>query len=55
MVILQNAHFDIVQCFEAAHVFHNRDAAPIFNAFLMEWYTLAMVMAPKAEDIIGET
>jgi len=53
MVILQNAHFDIVQCFEAAHVFHSRDAASIFNAFLLEWHALAKVMAPRSEDIIG--
>jgi hypothetical protein len=55
MVILQNALFDIIQCFEAARVFHSPDAAQVFNAFLMEWYALANVMAPRSEDVIRKT
>jgi hypothetical protein len=53
MVLLQNANFDIIQCFEAAHLFHSPEAAFVFNDFLMEWYALANVMAPRSEDVIG--
>jgi hypothetical protein len=55
MLILQNAHFDIIQCFEAAHVCHKQDAAPIFNALLAEWIAVAKQIAPATEDIIRET
>jgi hypothetical protein len=52
MLILQNAHFDIVQCFEAAHVCHKVEAGPIFNAFLAEWVTIASVLAPEINEMI---
>jgi hypothetical protein len=51
MLILQNAQLDIIQCFEAAHVCHKVQAANIFDGFLMEWYSIANVMAPKMDDI----
>jgi hypothetical protein len=52
MLILQNAHFDIIQCFEAAHVCHKAQASPIFNAFLADWVAVAKVLAPDTEEII---
>jgi hypothetical protein len=52
MLILQNAHFDIIQCFEAAHVCHKVQAGPIFNAFLAEWVAVAKVLAPDTDEII---
>lgn len=51
MLILQNTNFDIIQCFEAAHVCHKVDAAPIFNAFYVEWVHLAKVLAPEMEEL----
>jgi hypothetical protein len=51
MLILQNAHFDIIQCFEAAHVCHKRDSAATFNAFLAEWLSVAELIAPTTEEI----
>jgi hypothetical protein len=52
MLILQNAHFDIIQCFEAAHLCHKVQAGPIFNAFLAEWIAVAKVLAPDTDEII---
>ena len=43
-LILQNAHFDIIQCFEATSVCHKKDAGLIFNSFLAEWLTVAKQM-----------
>jgi hypothetical protein len=51
MLILQNAHFDIIQCFEAAHICHKVDSAAMFNAFLVEWVAIAKEIAPTTEDI----
>jgi hypothetical protein len=47
LLILQNAHFDIIQCFEALQVWHKREAAEIFEAFLAEWITVAKAIAPE--------
>jgi hypothetical protein len=55
MLILQNAYFDIIQCFEAAHVCHKQDAAAIFNAFLAEWLAVGKNVAPTTDDIIRQT
>jgi hypothetical protein len=44
-LILQNAHFDIIQCFEAASVCHKKDAGLIFNSFLAEWLAAAKQIA----------
>jgi hypothetical protein len=55
MLILQNAHFDIIQCFEAAHVCHKRDSAATFNAFLAEWLAVAKKITPTTEDIVRTT
>lgn len=52
MLILQNAHFDIIQCFEAAHVCHNVEAGPVFNAFLAEWVTVAKALAPGEDEVV---
>jgi hypothetical protein len=41
LLVLQNAQFDIIQCFEAAHVSHKKDAAEIFNAYFTEWYWIS--------------
>ena len=41
LLVLQNAQFDIIQCFEAAHVCHKKDAAEIFNAYFTEWYWIS--------------
>jgi hypothetical protein len=56
MLILQNAHFDIIQCFEAVHVCHKkRDSAATFNAFLAEWLAVAKSIAPATEEIVSTT
>ena len=34
LLLLRNADFDIIQCFEAAHVCHQKDAPEIFEKFL---------------------
>jgi hypothetical protein len=41
LLVLQNAHFDIIQCFEAAHVCHKENSAATFEAFLNEWYWIS--------------
>jgi len=41
LLLLRNADFDIIQCFEAAHVCHQKDAAEIFEKFLTEWYLIS--------------
>jgi hypothetical protein len=51
ILILQNAHFDIIQCFEAAQVCHKLNSAPIFNALLAEWLGVAKLLAPRVEDV----
>lgn len=51
MLILQNAHFDIIQCFEAAHVCHKHNSAATFDAFHVEWFAIAKEITPTTEDI----
>jgi hypothetical protein len=51
LLILQNAYFDVVQCFEASHVCHRRDAATTFEGFLAEWLVLAKQIAPNDSDL----
>jgi hypothetical protein len=51
MLIVQNAHFDIIQCYEAAHVCYQRDASLIFNSFFFEWNQLAKQIVPAMEDL----
>jgi hypothetical protein len=55
MLILQNAHFDIIQCFEAAHVCYQRDASLVFNSFFFEWNQLAKEIVPSMEDFGDST
>jgi hypothetical protein len=55
MLILQNTLFDIIQCFEAAHVCHKQDAASTFNSFFLEWFNLAKQIAPTLDDIYRMT
>jgi hypothetical protein len=55
MLILQNSHFDIIQCFEAAHLCHKRNSAATFNALLAEWLAVAKEIAPTTEDIVRST
>jgi hypothetical protein len=55
MLILQNSHFDMIQCFEAAHVCHKRNSAATFNALLAEWLAVAKEIAPTTEGIVRST
>jgi hypothetical protein len=47
LLILQNCYFDIIQCFEAAHVCHKQNAASTFELFLAEWLSLSKVLLPR--------
>jgi len=47
LLTLRNAHFDIIQCFEAAQTCHKKDAAAVFEAFLDEWLTISNRMLPQ--------
>jgi Family of unknown function (DUF5677) len=50
LLVLQNCQFDIIQCFEAAYTYYDRDAAVRFNELLLEWYKLASQMnSPKTQ------
>ena len=44
LLILQNCQFDIIQCFEALNAYYDKDAGPLFNALLLEWYQLSSQM-----------
>jgi Family of unknown function (DUF5677) len=44
LLILQNCQFDIIQCFEALNAYYDKDAGPLFNALLLEWYHLSSQM-----------
>jgi len=41
MLVLKNALFDIIQCFEAAQIFYKADAAQPFERFLAEWLAVS--------------
>jgi hypothetical protein len=47
MLTLKNTYFDIIQCFEAAHVCHKLDAAMLFEALLAEWIAVSKKMIPR--------
>jgi hypothetical protein len=47
MLILQNAQFDLIQCFEAAHLCHKADAATTFDVLLAEWLALSKQLVPR--------
>jgi hypothetical protein len=47
LLILQNAQFDIIQCFEASQVCHKRDAAQTFETFLAEWIAISKQLVPR--------
>jgi hypothetical protein len=51
LLMLQNAHFDIIQCFEAAQICHKRDVARTFEVFLAEWMGIANAIAQNVPDI----
>jgi hypothetical protein len=44
LLILQNCQFDIIQCFEALNAYYEKDAGPLFNELLLEWYHLSSQM-----------
>jgi hypothetical protein len=46
LLTLQNTHFDMIQCFEAAQVCHKKDAAVTFEAFLAEWLASSKQTVP---------
>jgi hypothetical protein len=46
-LILQNAHFDLIQCFEAAHICHKLDVAQTFEVLLLEWLALSHQLLPR--------
>jgi hypothetical protein len=47
ILILQNAQFDLIQCFEAAHICHKADAAKAFEALLEDWLALSQQFLPR--------
>ena len=47
MLILKNALFDIIQCFEAAQICHKSDAALTFERFLAEWLAISKALLPR--------
>ena len=47
MLTLQNAYFDIIQCFEAAFSYHTEAAATIFEALLSEWLGISKRVTPR--------
>jgi hypothetical protein len=47
LLILQNAQFDLIQCFEAAHLCHKADVAKAFDALLAEWLALSQQLVPR--------
>jgi hypothetical protein len=44
LLILQNCQFDIIQCFEAAYAYYDKNAGSLFNELLLEWYNLSSRM-----------
>jgi hypothetical protein len=52
LLILQNAHFDMIQCFEALQICHKRDVARTFEAFLTELTTIAGAIAPNVPGFV---
>ena len=52
LLLLRNADFDIIQCFEAAHVCHQKDAAEIFERFLTEWYLISKQITGSGDNVI---
>jgi hypothetical protein len=47
MLLVQNALFDIIQCFEAAQICHKKDAAQIFEALLVQWIAVSKEIVPR--------
>jgi hypothetical protein len=54
LLVLQNAQFDIIQCFEAAHVCHQKDAAKIFEKFLTEWYLISKQITGSGDSVVAK-
>lgn len=51
MLILKNAFFDIIQCFEAAYLCYKPDGEQTFAAFLAEWLaTSKQLIRDKISD-----
>jgi hypothetical protein len=51
LLVLQNAQFDVIQCSEAAHVCHQKDAAEIFEKFLTEWYWISKSITGSGHNV----
>jgi hypothetical protein len=51
LLLLENVDFDIIQCFEAAHVCHQKDATEIFEKFLMEWYLISRQVTGSGDSV----
>jgi hypothetical protein len=47
MLTLQNTYFDIIQCFEAAFLYHTEAAATIFEWLLTEWLAISKQVTPR--------
>ena len=47
VLLVQNALFDIIQCFEAAQICHRKDAAQIFEAMLAQWIAISKEIVPR--------
>jgi hypothetical protein len=52
ILLLRNTEFDIIQCFEAAHVCHRKAAAEIFEKFLMEWYLISRQITSRGDNAV---
>jgi hypothetical protein len=55
ILLIQNALFDIIQCFEAAQICHKKDAAQIFEALLAQLLAVSKKGAPDLGNIRSPT
>jgi hypothetical protein len=52
LLLLRNTDFDILQCFEAAHICHQKDAAEVFEKFLTEWYLISQQITRSGDSAV---
>ena len=50
----RDADFDIIQCFEAAHVCHQKDVAAIFENFLTEWCLISTQITGSGDSVVAK-
>jgi len=47
VILVKNALFDLIQCFEAAQICYKKDTAQIFEALLVEWIGVSNQIVPR--------